>query len=143
MVFLICAIFYYRRSSGPLSGPYTSRASHGVNSPCRPFAFLSLSPLPVYFPLAPNQAPPQPSPEARPPQEPHAPASAGGPAAATASSGSAASRCAPRRRHGGEDSCGSTKDELKVDLSGRILASGTGLPLKWSGEFDQQLYAIS
>ena len=28
----------------------------------------------------------------------------------------------------GEDSCGSTEDDLKVDLSGRILASGTGLP---------------
>jgi hypothetical protein len=42
-----------------------------------------------------------------------------------------------------EDSCGSTKDELKVDLSGRILTSGTGLPLKWSGDSGQQLYAIS
>ena len=43
----------------------------------------------------------------------------------------------------GENSYGSTKDELKVDLSGRILASGTGLPLKWSGDSGQQLYAIS
>ena len=43
----------------------------------------------------------------------------------------------------GEDSCGSTKDELKVDLLGRILASSTGLPLKWSGDSGQQLYAIS
>ena len=43
----------------------------------------------------------------------------------------------------GEDSCGSTKDELKVDLSGRILASSTDLPLKWSGDSGQQLYAIS
>ena len=43
----------------------------------------------------------------------------------------------------GEDSCGSTKDELKVDLLGRILASGTGLPLKWSGDSGQLLYAIS
>ena len=43
----------------------------------------------------------------------------------------------------GEDSCGSTNDELKVDLSGRILASGTGLSLKWSGDSGQQLYAIS
>ena len=101
LVSLICAIFYYRRSSGSLSGPYTSRASHGVNSPCRPFAFLSFSPLPICFPLAPNQAPPQPSQEARPPQEPRAPASAGGPAATTASCGSAAGRCAPRRRCGG------------------------------------------
>ena len=33
--------------------------------------------------------------------------------------------------------------ELKVDLSGRILAPGTGLPLKWSGDSGQQLYAIS
>ena len=37
----------------------------------------------------------------------------------------------------GEDSCGSTKDELKVDLSGIILASGTGLPLKRSGDSGQ------
>ena len=43
----------------------------------------------------------------------------------------------------GEDSCGSTKDELKVDPSGRILASGTVLPLKWSGDSGQWLYAIS
>ena len=43
----------------------------------------------------------------------------------------------------GEDSCGSTKDELKVDLLGRILASSTGLTLKWSGDSGQQLYAIS
>ena len=43
----------------------------------------------------------------------------------------------------GKDSCGNTKDELKVDLSGRILASGTGLHLKWSGDSDQRLYAIS
>ena len=43
----------------------------------------------------------------------------------------------------GEDSCGSTNDELKVYLSGRILDSGTGLPLKWSGDSGQQLYAIS
>ena len=42
----------------------------------------------------------------------------------------------------GEDSCGSTNDELKVDLSVRIPASGTGLPLKWSGDSSQQLYAI-
>ena len=43
----------------------------------------------------------------------------------------------------GEDSCGSTEDDLKVDLSGRILASDTGLPLKWSEDSGQQLYAIS
>ena len=43
----------------------------------------------------------------------------------------------------GEDSCGSTKVELKVDPSGRILASGTSLPLKWSGDSGQRLYAIS
>ena len=42
-----------------------------------------------------------------------------------------------------EDSCGSTKDELKVDLSGIILTSGTGLPLKWSRDSGQRLYAIS
>ena len=35
-----------------------------------------------------------------------------------------------------EDFCNSTKDELKVDLSGRI-------PLKWSGDSGQQLYTIS
>ena len=29
------------------------------------------------------------------------------------------------------------------DLSGRIFALGTGLLLKWSGDSDQQLYAIS
>ena len=43
----------------------------------------------------------------------------------------------------GEDSCGSTKVELKVDLSGRILTSGTGLPLKCLGDSIQRLYAIS
>ena len=39
--------------------------------------------------------------------------------------------------------CGSIKDELKVDLSGGILVSGTDLPLKWSRDSGQQLYAIS
>ena len=38
---------------------------------------------------------------------------------------------------------GGSAKVLKVDLSGRILASGTGLPLKWSGDYGQQLYAIS
>jgi len=43
----------------------------------------------------------------------------------------------------GKDFCGNTKNELKVDLSGRILASSTGLSLKCLGDYSQRLYAIS